>query len=418
MATRSRTLLKSWFKRGLYPKAEQFADWIDSFWHKEEDAIPVDAVENLPALLNEKYARTDGEELAHKHAQLAADFATHEEANSNEFQNVYDGIKDLRATDKEIQADLVVVHDDISALQEKDVSLDGDISALRETDISLGQSLTSAHNDIGVIQELLKGGATLDQAKTALVALGNNYKDLYAVALTLKTFLEASDTADRTINTWQEIEQFLQGITDMESLTALLEQLEQKISEAYAAAIAAAVKTETDRALAAEKGLSGAVAAERERAEAAEQALGDRVTGVRGELKQTDAEIKQDIVAVKEAIFAIQAETAGRVIPLVMNLDAPKRITLGNPNGQRIKATLLPSFALQNVLYLGDAKAVDVDPDGGLSPLHLGSSRIHVIPTENTALHKTINVEVVAPSTICAAVDQLLFTGAGTMILT
>ena len=418
MATRSRTLLKSWFKRGLYPKAEQFADWIDSFWHKEEDAIPIDAVENLPALLNEKYARTDGEELERKHIQLQGDVDAYKAAANKEFDNIHTNVEELEAEDGKIWTDIETLHQDVADLQETDIQIRAEIEEMHDTDDALQVSLTSAHNDIGVIRELLKGGATLDQAKTALVALGNNYKDLYAVALTLKTFLEASDTADRTINTWQEIERFLQGITDVESLTALLEQLEQKISEAYAAAIAAAVKTETDRALAAEKDLSGAVAAERERAEAAEQALGDRVTGVRGELKQTDAEIKQDIVAVKEAIFAIQAETAGRVIPLVMNLDAPKRITLGNPIGQRIKATLLPSFALQNVLYLGDAKAVDVDPDGGLSPLHLGSSRIHVIPTENTALHKTINVEVVAPSTICAAVDQLLFTGAGTMILT
>lgn len=211
MAVRSIAQLKTWFKRGLYPTAAQFADWMDSYWHKEEQ-IPISSVDNLSTQLNGKYAKTDGQELERKHNQLAADFAEHETENSNEFKNVYDNIKELEEEDVLIWAEVVKLH---------------------AKDTELQTSLTSAHNDISLIREMMKGGATLAEAKAALMALGANYQDLYAVAGTLKTFLEAADTADTTINTWTEIERFLQGITDSQSLTALLNTLEAKITAAY-----------------------------------------------------------------------------------------------------------------------------------------------------------------------------------------
>lgn len=418
MATRSRALLKSWFKRGLYPKAEHFADWIDSYFHKEEDTIPVASVEDLPNLLNEKYAKTDGEELERKHNQLTAEFTQHKTENEHDFKNVYDSIEELEATDKEIKADLETVHTDITDLQNVDKEIKAEIVKLHETDTSLQTSLTNAHNDIGTIREMLKGGATLAEAKAALVALGSNYKDLYAVASTLKTFLQSNDTADATINTWREIEKFLQGITDTQSLTALLSDLETKITGAYNTAIAAAVKVEKDRAEAAEQSLSGKVTQEKMRAEDAEEALGERITQTRKDLAQTDTEIKQDIAAVRQTILGILAESAGRVIPLVMNVTPPHKITLGNPVAQYIKAELLPSFAVQNVLFLGDGKAVDVEPDGAVTVLGLGKSRVHVIPTENTALHQTIEVEVVRPSMLAEAGGGVLMTAGDDILLT
>ena len=48
MAIRSIAQLKAWFKRGKYPTEAQFADWIDSFFHKEEDKVPISSVEGLP----------------------------------------------------------------------------------------------------------------------------------------------------------------------------------------------------------------------------------------------------------------------------------------------------------------------------------------------------------------------------------
>jgi hypothetical protein len=49
--TQSRNTLKNWFKKGLKPLEVQFADWIDSYWHKD-DAIPIEAIAQLQELLN------------------------------------------------------------------------------------------------------------------------------------------------------------------------------------------------------------------------------------------------------------------------------------------------------------------------------------------------------------------------------
>ena len=112
------------------------------------------------------------------------------------------------------------------------------------------------------------------------------------------------------------------------------------------------------------------------------------------------------------------AESAGRVIPLVMNVTPPDRITFGNPVKQFIHAVLLPSFAVQNVLFLADGKAVEVEPDGAVTVLALGKSRVHVIPTENTALHQTIEIEVVRPSFLRASAGGLLATAGDNLLFT
>ena len=89
---------------------------------------------------------------------------------------------------------------------------------------------------------------------------------------------------------------------------------------------------------------------------------------------------------------------AASLAPTRMELTYTKRITQRNPYVQRIVAKMFPSYSLQNVLFLGDDVAVSVDPAGIVTPLKIGSSRIHVIPTQATHLYKTINVTVQAPS--------------------
>lgn len=89
---------------------------------------------------------------------------------------------------------------------------------------------------------------------------------------------------------------------------------------------------------------------------------------------------------------------AASLAPTRMELTYTKRITQRNPYVQRIVAKMFPSYSLQNVLFLGDDVAVNVDPAGVVTPLKIGTSRIHVIPTQATHLYKTINVEVQAPS--------------------
>ena len=89
---------------------------------------------------------------------------------------------------------------------------------------------------------------------------------------------------------------------------------------------------------------------------------------------------------------------AASLAPTRMELTYTKRITQRNPYVQRIVAKMFPSYSLQNVLFLGDDVAVSVDPAGVVTPLKIGTSRIHVIPTQATHFYKTINVTVQAPS--------------------
>lgn len=103
-----------------------------------------------------------------------------------------------------------------------------------------------------------------------------------------------------------------------------------------------------------------------------------------------------EIEKMKQLQESISGEAS--LAPTRMELTYTKRITQRNPYVQRIVAKMFPSYSLQNVLFLGDDVAVSVDPAGVVTPLKIGTSRIHVIPTQATHLYKTINVTVQAPS--------------------
>ena len=80
MAQVNRNTLKSWFIRGAKPLAAQFADWIDSFWHKE-DTLPIGSVENLTDELNK---RATAESVRNVETRVATlENATHVSAHAD-----------------------------------------------------------------------------------------------------------------------------------------------------------------------------------------------------------------------------------------------------------------------------------------------------------------------------------------------
>lgn len=88
------------------------------------------------------------------------------------------------------------------------------------------------YNCLADIKAVITSGSNytnIRNIKSQLTQLGNNYKSLYALANTVKTFLESADTSDTTINRWKEIENFLQGITDTKTLIGLLEEQKTNI---------------------------------------------------------------------------------------------------------------------------------------------------------------------------------------------
>ena len=52
MPVTSRVQLKAWFQRGLKPLANQFASWMDAYWHKDEDQIPMEKIDGLAYTIN------------------------------------------------------------------------------------------------------------------------------------------------------------------------------------------------------------------------------------------------------------------------------------------------------------------------------------------------------------------------------
>ena len=62
MAQTAINIIKNWFKTGLKPTQEQFWNWMDSYWHKDE-LIPQENIQDLSTTLSGK---ADADQLANK----------------------------------------------------------------------------------------------------------------------------------------------------------------------------------------------------------------------------------------------------------------------------------------------------------------------------------------------------------------
>jgi len=171
----------------------------------------------------------------------------------------------------------------------------------------------------------------------------------------------------------------------------------QKAADATAKAITAtneAKKATTNATNAATKASSAADTANKEASSV--NAAKSEALAAAARASSTATTAEAEIEKMKQLQESISG--AASLAPTRMELTYTKRITQRNPYVQRIVAKMFPSYSLQNVLFLGDDVAVSVDPAGVVTPLKIGTSRIHVIPTQATHLYKTINVTVQAPS--------------------
>jgi hypothetical protein len=108
-----------------------------------------------------------------------------------------------------------------------------------------------------------------------------------------------------------------------------------------------------------------------------------------------------------------------KLIPTGMELDYPQTVTYRGIGSGKIIATLFPEDTGRNVLFLSaGGESVTVFPDGGFTVGSPGITYIHVIPTENTAIYKTIHIDVVAPALRKISATSLRFTGDGNLRLT
>lgn len=112
--------------------------------------------------------------------------------------------------------------------------------------------------------------------------------------------------------------------------------------------------------------------------------------------------------ATQNVLYAI-----GSLLPTALNVDVPKRLTYGNQHEIKIKAILTPANTMHNVIYISDNKAVEVGTDGRITIVAKGKSKVHVIPTCNTSIAKTLLIEVGEPTARLITGSQLRFTQAG-----
>ena len=115
-----------------------------------------------------------------------------------------------------------------------------------------------------------------------------------------------------------------------------------------------------------------------------------------------------------EEVIAAAAELEPlNLVPTAMAVEYPSHLLVGNMAENFIRATLAPASVKPNVLFLGDDKAVSVTPDGRITILAAGTSIIHVIPTCNVALYKTIQIKVSKPTVRLVTLSSIRLTANG-----
>ncbi len=107
-----------------------------------------------------------------------------------------------------------------------------------------------------------------------------------------------------------------------------------------------------------------------------------------------------------------------KLIPTSMKLNYPKKVTYRNTQPFKVEVELLPVDTGRNVLFLGDDRAVSITPDGIFMINGVGMSKIHVIPTENTGIYQTIQIEVQEPGIRFTSGKGMRLSGSGGIILT
>lgn len=170
----------------------------------------------------------------------------------------------------------------------------------------------------------------------------------------------------------------------------------------------AATKDATDVTDAASKSAQSAINA----AQKAQEATTAANTATTNASNATAAaiEAKEDC----EEVIAAAAELEPlNLVPTAMTVEYPSRLLVGNMAENFIRATLTPASVKPNVLFLGDDKAVSVTPDGRITILAAGTSIIHVIPTCNVALYKTIHIKVSKPTVRLVTLSSIRLTANG-----
>lgn len=197
------------------------------------------------------------------------------------------------------------------------------------------------------------------------------------------------------------------GLADEATKTANAAAQRADTAQAQAAQAAKAASDAAQSALSAKTQADDAAKAAQDAAEAAQAAktAADEATTL----------TKAATAAAKSATDKV-LDTLGKIVPTGLFVESVPRLTLGNANPVYLKAVLSPDTALKNLIYISDNRAVEVGLDGRISILNKGVSRVHIIPTCNTALARTALIEVGEPTLrLVTTRRQMRFTQSGAL---
>lgn len=180
---KDRAALKNRYRKGMYPTENDFADVFESYVHKDDD-IPMS-----------KVVITDGDG---KQTTLSGEID--KKADKTTLQTFID----------ETETILQVVRNDNNQIAS--TAIDDLLSRIQ-----------AAEDDIDTAEDNISGH------ETRIATLESSKTDYEAFKERVRAFMEDADASDATINCWHEIETFLQGITDTETLTGLLNDLKNEI---------------------------------------------------------------------------------------------------------------------------------------------------------------------------------------------
>lgn len=202
---KDRESLKNRFKKGMYPTEDDFADVFESYVHKD-DTIKMSQV------VLEEGGESVGEVIDKKADKKTLD------AFIEEVDTVLETVRDAETGEitKTVIQDLT--------------------KRIEDAEEDLADAANNAEKNGDAVAKILtilgkQDGETVSELAERFSTLSGSYATVYAFVSKVKAFLESADASDETINRWQEIESFLQGITDKETLTGLLESLKTEIMQ-------------------------------------------------------------------------------------------------------------------------------------------------------------------------------------------
>lgn len=258
-----------------------------------------------------------------------------------------------------------------------------------------------------------------------LFTLGTD-KDNRSVKVSLEFIKEETDAAVKNAQ-----DATAAAVSDAQAATTAANTAKQNANAAASAANTAAGKataaaTSATSAASAANTAAGKANAAKQAADTATAAANTATGNANTATASATSAASAANAAAEEAIQATEAAeeaTAStiaavtKLIPTGLEVSAPERITLGNTAENRVEATLSPSNTMPNIIFISDNNAVKIDQKGRIRVVGIGASEVQIIPTCNTALAKTIIINVTAATLRLKSRTQLRLTQSGGLLL-